>query len=288
MRRPTPTRSLGTALAFLAAAGLTACAGGEEADTGGADTAADARAETPTETAGETAADSLRRAPDAERRPGRQEARDGSQETRDGRQDGRAASQEVDVTVREGLVVRGAGDGEQALLALDSAAAPADVPAVPTSWRPAADATFRIGATTFRHVVPSPDGRWVAWEAGSTHDLVGVVPSDGGPVSVLDFYFDSSAEELAWAPGGRYLVARYLPPSGMLEARVYDAEAGTRLRAPWEEACQPQDGCRVTGAEWSEAATLVVTTADGEERRHEADVAELPARPAPSDTSRAE
>ncbi len=182
------------------------------------------------------------------------------------------------------MLVRSADDGERPLLALDSAAAPAGVPAVPAAWRPAADATFRIGATAFRHVVPSPDGRWVAWEAGSTHDLVGVVPADGGPVTVLDFYFDSSAEELTWAPGGRYLIVRHLPPSGMLEARVYDAEAGTRLRAPWEEACRPRDGCRVTGTEWTGDATLVVTTADGEERRHEADVAELPAR---SDSLRA-
>lgn len=259
MRRATPTRTLGTALALLAAAGLVACAGGEEADTGAADAAAD----TPAETAAGSDAGTARPARDAE-------ARDGSQE--------------VAFTVREGLLVRSAGDGERALLALDSAAAPADVPVVPASWQPAPGSAFGIHATAFRHAVASPEGRWVAWEAGSTHDLVGVVPADGGPVTVLDFYFDSSAEELAWAPGGRYLVARYLPPSGMLEARVYDAEAGTRLRAPWEEACQPRDGCRVTGARWTGAATLVVTTADGGERRHEADVAELPAR---SDSLRA-
>lgn len=260
MRRTTPIRSPGIALALMAAAGLSACAGGEETDTGSAaDAAADARTGAPAE----TAADTLRSAPGAE---------------------ARAGSQEVAFEVREGRLIRSDGDGDRALLALDSAA-PAGVPVVPASWQPAPGSTFGIRATSFRHAVASPGGRWVAWEAGSTHDLVGVVPADGGPVTVLDFYFDSSAEELIWAPGGRYLAARYLPPSGMQEVRVYDAHAGTRLRAPWEQACRPRDGCRVTGAEWTGAATLVVTTADGEERRHEADVAELPAR---SEASRAD
>lgn len=190
------------------------------------------------------------------------------------------------LAVRGSVLVRRDAGGDRPLLALDSAAAPGGVPAVPASWQPAPDVTFRIGASSFRHVVPSPDGRWVAWEAGSTHDLVGVVPADGGRVTVLDFYFDSSAEELAWAPGGRYLLARHLPPSGMEEAPVYDVRAGTRLRTPWDETCRARDGCRVTSAEWTEGTTLAVTTSDGDPRRHEIDVSRLPPAtpPAPADS----
>lgn len=184
--------------------------------------------------------------------------------------------QEAAFAVRGGVLVRRGGEGERPLLALDSAAAPEGVPAVPSSWRPAPDVTFGIHATSFRHVVPSPDGRWVAWEAGSTHDLVGVVPADGGSVTVLDFLFDSSAEALTWAPAGRYLAVHHLPPSGFEEVRVYDAGEATRLRTPWGESCRARDGCRVTSAEWTDRTTLTVTTADGESSRYEADVSALP------------
>lgn len=188
-----------------------------------------------------------------------------------------AGRQEVRFVVRQGILYRQGAEGERPLLALDSAAAPSGVPVVPGYWEPGPRSGFRVDAEDLRHVVPSPERRWVAWETESVHDLVGVVPADGGSLTVLDFYFDSSARQLTWAPGGRFLASFYLPPSGLEELRVYDAEAGARLRTPWGEACRPRDGCRVTGAGWTGAATLVVTTADGAERRHRVDVSELPA-----------
>ena len=254
MLRSPPTRTPLAAAVLLAAAGVFACGSGEGS---GADEGA-TRGDRPVEAGADTAVDAPHAGPDTAA--------------------GGSPSQAVAFTVREAVLVRRADGGERPLLALDSASAPEGVPAVPASWRPSPDATFGVRATAFRHVVPSPEGRWVAWEAGSTHDLVGVVPADGGPPTVLDFYFDSSAEELSWAPGGRYLAARYLPPSGYAEVRLYDAETGSRLRPPWEEACRPRDGCRVTGAEWTGTATLRVTTSDGEERRREVDVAGLPER----------
>lgn len=202
---------------------------------------------------------------------------DGSDGSGSGGPPDAAGGQEASFVVQGELLVRRDGGGERPLLALDSAAAPEGVPAVPASWQPAADVTFGIHATSFRHVVPSPDGRWVAWEAGSTHELVGVVPADGGSITVLDFLFDSSAEALTWAPAGRYLAVHHLPPSGFEEIRVYDAEAGARLRTPWGEACRARDGCRITSAEWSDSTGMTVTTADGERSRYQVDVSGLPA-----------
>lgn len=183
--------------------------------------------------------------------------------------------QEVRFAARRGLLYREADGTELPLLALDSAGAPSGVPVVPGSWEPASGSRFSVEADGFRHVVPSPEGRWVAWETESVHDLLGVVPADGGSPRVLDFYFDSSARELTWAPGGRFLASTYLPPSGLEELRVYDAEAGTRLRTPWGQACRPRDGCRVTGSEWTGATTITVTTANGGQSHHEVDVSGL-------------
>lgn len=188
---------------------------------------------------------------------------------------GEADRQETRFEVRQGMLYRQRADEERPLLALDSAAAPSGVPVVPGYWETGPRSGFRVDAEDLRQVVPSPEGRWVAWETESVHALVGVVPADGGPLTVLDFYFDSSARDLTWAPGGRFLAAFYLPPSGLEELRVYDAEAGTRLRTPWGEACRPRDGCRVAGVEWTGGTTLVVTTADGSERRYEVDISEL-------------
>lgn len=188
-----------------------------------------------------------------------------------------SGAQEAEFVVRDAVLYRRTAEGRRPLLALDSAAAPAGVPVVPATWSPAPDAAFRIGASDLSRVVPSPTGRRVAWQTESIHRLVGVVGADGERLSVLDFYFDSSARDLTWAPAGRYLAARYLPPSGMEEVRVYDAEAGTRLGTPWGEGCRPQSGCRVTSAEWTGPTTLRVITADGEERRHEVDVSGLSA-----------
>ncbi|MHB0962298.1 MAG: hypothetical protein ACYC5V_03695 [Gemmatimonadaceae bacterium] len=101
---------------------------------------------------------------------------------------------------------------------------------MPRLWTPAPGSTFSVAATRFRHVVPSPLVDWVAFETAGTHELVGVVPAAGGALKVLDFYFDSSADSLQWAPTGRFLTAFYTPPSGTAEVRVYDATLGKRIR----------------------------------------------------------
>jgi hypothetical protein len=127
-------------------------------------------------------------------------------------------------------VYRQDGNGRRALLTLDSASAPAGAAIVPRQWTPAPGSTFSVAATRFRHVVPSPLVDWVAFETAGTHELLGIVPAAGGALKVLDFYFDSSADSLRWAPSGRYLTAFYLPPSGTAEVRVYDATLGKRIR----------------------------------------------------------
>ncbi len=133
--------------------------------------------------------------------------------------------------VTEGSTVyRQDGSGRRALLTLDSAAAPAGAAIVPRQWTPAPGSTFSVAATRFRHVLASPLVDWVAFETAGTHELVGVVPAAGGALAVLDFYFDSSADSLRWAPSGRYLTAFYTPPSGTAEVRVYDATLGKRIR----------------------------------------------------------
>jgi len=129
-----------------------------------------------------------------------------------------------------GTLYRQDGTGRKALVALDSATAPAGAAVVPRQWTPAPGSTFSVAATRYRHVMPSPLSDWVAFETGGTHELVGVVPATGGPLKVLDFYFDSSADSLRWAPTGRYLTAFYMPPSGVAEARVYDATLGKRIK----------------------------------------------------------
>lgn len=127
-------------------------------------------------------------------------------------------------------VYRQDANGRHALLALDSSAAPAGAAIVPRYWTPAPGSTFSVAATRFRRVVPSPVMDWVAFETAGTHELVGLVPAAGGALTVLDFYFDSSADSLQWAPNGRYLTAFYMPPSGTAEVRVYDAKLGKRIK----------------------------------------------------------
>ncbi|MHB8839759.1 MAG: hypothetical protein ACYC7F_12515 [Gemmatimonadaceae bacterium] len=128
------------------------------------------------------------------------------------------------------IVYRQDANGRRALLALDSATAPAGAAIVPRQWTPAPGSTFSVAAARFRRVVASPLVDWVAFETAGTHELVGVVPTGGGALTVLDFYFDSSADSLRWAPTGRYLTAFYTPPSGTAEVRVYDATLGKRIR----------------------------------------------------------
>ena len=143
-----------------------------------------------------------------------------------------ATPQPTSVTfVTDGSTVyRQDANGRRALVTLDSAAAPSGAAIVPRQWTPAPGSTFSVAATRFRRVVPSPLVDWVAFETAGTHELVGVVPAAGGALKVLDFYFDSSADSLQWAPTGRYLTAFYTPPSGTAEVRVYDATLGKRIR----------------------------------------------------------
>ena len=251
-RRTPSRRTVPAVLALLLAAGLAAC-GDDGDETGAAGAAADAGD-------GDT--------PAASAEPG---AADGGPAVRE-------QAPDATFVVENRVLLRRDASGEQPILGLAPGAAPQGVPALPESWTPASGSTFRVRTVDLRHVVPSPTGAWVAWETESVHDLMGVVAADGSRMSVLDFYFDSSALELTWAPGGRYVMAFYLPPSGMDQARVYDAEAGARLRTPWGEACLPRDGCRVTEAAWTGGATLSVTTANGDERRHEVDVSGLEPR----------
>jgi hypothetical protein len=136
----------------------------------------------------------------------------------------------VEFVAEGSLLYRQDSSGRRALLALDSAGAPAGAAIVPRQWTPAPGSTFSVAATRFRHVVPSPLMDWVAFETAGTHELVGIVPAKGGPLQVLDFYFDSSADSLKWAATGRYLTAFYTPPSGVGEVRVYDATLGKRIR----------------------------------------------------------
>lgn len=141
-----------------------------------------------------------------------------------------AQPQPVSFVTEGSTVYRVDGSGRRALLTLDSAAAPTGAAIVPRQWTPAPGSTFSVSSTRFRHVVPSPLHDWVAFETAGTHELVGVVPAAGGALTVLDFYFDSSADSLQWAPSGRYLTAFYTPPSGTAEVRVYDATLGKRIR----------------------------------------------------------
>jgi hypothetical protein len=142
----------------------------------------------------------------------------------------RAQAPPVSFVAAGSIVYRQEGDVRRALLALDSLAAPAGAAIVPRQWTPAPGSTFSVAATRFRHVVPSPLLDWVAFETAGTHELVGVVPAPGGALKVLDFYFDSSADSLRWAPKGRYVTAFYTPPSGKAEVRVYDATLGKRIK----------------------------------------------------------
>jgi hypothetical protein len=141
-----------------------------------------------------------------------------------------AQPQQVTFVVDKGVLYRQDFSGRKALLALDAATAPAGAAIVPKQWTPAPGSTFSVAATSFRRVVPSPLSDWVAFETAGTHELVGVVPANGGPLTVLDFYFDSSADSLKWAPTGRNLTAFYTPPSGVAEVRVYDATLGKRIK----------------------------------------------------------
>jgi hypothetical protein len=141
-----------------------------------------------------------------------------------------ARAQSLSFVTEGNIVYRLDGSGRRAVLSLDSAAAPAGTAIVPRQWSPAQGSTFSVAATRYRHVVPSPIVDWVAFETAGTHELVGVVPANGGALKVLDFYFDSSADSLRWAPSGRYLTAFYTPPSGIAEVRVYDATLGKRVR----------------------------------------------------------
>lgn len=136
----------------------------------------------------------------------------------------------VEIYAEGSVIYRRDDSGRRALLALDSAAAPAGAAIVPPLWTPAPGSTFSVAATRFRHVLPSPLLDWVAFETAGTHELVGIVPAKGGALQVLDFYFDSSADSLKWAATGRYLTAFYVAPSGVAEARVYDATLGKRIR----------------------------------------------------------
>lgn len=140
-----------------------------------------------------------------------------------------AKPQPVTFATEGGTVYRQDGAGHRAVLALDSAAAPAGTAIVPKRWSPAQGSTFSVASTRFRHVLPSPRGDWVAFETAGTHELVGVVPAAGGALTILDFYFDSSADSLRWTPSG-LLTAFYTPPSGTAEVRVYDAILGKRVK----------------------------------------------------------
>lgn len=144
---------------------------------------------------------------------------------------------------------------------------------LPTEWEPAAGARFRVGGDSFHLATPARDGRLVAWQAGATHALLGVHPAldDAGLApgvaaprpTILDFFFDSRADAVAWSPDGRHLLALYTGPSGSAEARLYDARRGRRLTAPWEAACGPATDCAVTTARWSGASSVSVTTSAG-------------------------
>jgi hypothetical protein len=141
---------------------------------------------------------------------------------------------------------------------------------VPAEWEPAAGARFRVGGDSFHLAAGTRDGSLVAWQAGTTHALLGVHPAldDAAPASgaaaprptILDFYFDSRASAVTWSPDGRHLLALYTGPSGSAEARLYDARRGRRLAAPWESACGPATGCAVMAARWTDARTVLVTT----------------------------
>lgn len=157
---------------------------------------------------------------------------------------------------------------------------------VPAEWEPSPEARFGVGGDSLHFAVPSPGGGHVAWQAGSTHALLGIVDAGGrrrATRPVLDFFWDSRASTVSWSPGGRYLLARYTGPSGTAEARVYDVPRGTRLRAPWEDACGPGSACQVTDARWAGPTTLRVTTrAPGAApRTFTADAAQLPAHEPP-------
>lgn len=189
-----------------------------------------------------------------------------------------AAEQQPAFYLEDGVLYRRDEAGIRPLFALDSASAPPGTPVLPAEWRVDADAVFRVKAERLLHVVPSPALRWVAWETNAVHDLLGVVPAAGGPVKVLDFFFDSSADSLRWAPGDRYLAAFHLPPSGYRELRVYDAERGVRLVAPWDEECAPASGCEVRSGSWTGPTTLTVTTSGAEPaRRYTVNARQLPA-----------
>ena len=139
-------------------------------------------------------------------------------------------AQPVTFVAEGSTVYRLDGSGRRALLSLDSAAARVGAAIVPRQWSPAPGSTFSVATTRFRHVVPSPRVDWVAFETAGTHELVGVVPATGGALTVLDFFFDSSADSLQWAPAGRFLSAFYTPPSGTAEVRVYDVTLGKRVQ----------------------------------------------------------
>ncbi|HYW09684.1 MAG TPA: hypothetical protein VE913_22160 [Longimicrobium sp.] len=187
------------------------------------------------------------------------------------------ASSQAEFYAEGRLLMRRQGGAARAILALDSAAGGRGAPVLPGTYRVASDVELGVRATRFVHVVPSPAGRWVAWESGATHDLVGVIPAAGGEPRILDLFFDSSGDSIRWAPGDRYFAVFYASPTGYTALPVYDAVAGKRLRTPWETGCPPRDACRVSAASWSAPATLTVTTAteDGRTRGYRVDAATL-------------
>lgn len=168
--------------------------------------------------------------------------------------------QQTTFLAKGGVLYREEAGFRTPLLALDSAIAPRGAAIVPAEWTPAAGNVFRVSATQFRHIAPAPEADWVAWETAGVHDLLGVVPAAGGHITVLDFFFDSSARELSWAPAGRYLAALYSPPSGSTELRVYDTQPARRLDTPWGTECRAANGCEVTSARWTGPAIVAVKT----------------------------
>lgn len=171
-----------------------------------------------------------------------------------------------------GVLYRQDAGVQTPLLALDSAIAPRGTAIVPAEWAPAAGSVFRVSAREFRHIAPAPQADRVAWETAGVHDLLGVVPAAGGQITVLDFFFDSSARELSWAPAGRYLAALYAAASGSTELRVYDTQLARRLDTPWSRECGTANRCEVISARWTGSFTVAVKTTV---REYQIDVSQL-------------
>ena len=165
----------------------------------------------------------------------------------------------AEVFQESGVLILRVGDTESVLL---------DIADLPQFWDPngwvESDQGFGIGADKFRGWALSPNGRWLAWAmAGGTHDLVGVLNVATGETTVLDFVFDGSAADFAWAFDSEHLAGAILSPAGALVEIYTIGVAPARFEAPRIfDVMGARDGWTTSKPRWWSTTRLGFTARD--------------------------